>query len=71
MSVQFFGNVLSLAIMFMILSSLDLAESYMSVQILGNLLSLISKTPDFAFIELGRLLYVCPNPWESIVVVVQ
>ena len=54
-------------VMFRILNSLDLTGYYMSVQILGNLLSLISKTPDFEFIELGRPLYVCPSPWEFIV----
>ena len=54
--------------MFRILNSFNWADYYMSVQILGNLLSLISKTPDFEFIELGRPLYVCPSPWEFIVV---
>lgn len=53
--------------MFRILNSFNWADYYMSVQILGNLLSLISKTPDFELIELGRPLCVCPSPWEFIV----
>ena len=54
--------------MFRILNSFNWADYYMSVQILGNSLSLARNVPDFKLIGFDRILYVCPNPWEFIVV---